>query len=88
MPPVLNMSATSPSDRHYVAECIAETIQQFEPRLERVKVTPAEGTKEFVFTIEATLVEKSAALRLRILSPYVGGGLGAKVQVVDIREQL
>ena len=88
MPAMLNMTAASPTDRQYIAECIAETIQQFEPRLERVKVTPVDDAKEFAFTIVASLVEDSSAIRLRILSPYVGGGLGAKVEVINIREEL
>ena len=88
MPPMLNLTAMSPTDRRFVAESIAEAIQQFEPRLERVKVTPIDGAKEFAFTIEAYLVEESSTLRLRILSPYVGGSLGAKVDIVNIREQL
>lgn len=86
MPSMLNMTASSPAHRQYIAECIAETIRLFEPRLERVRVIPVEDAKEFAFTIEAALVEESAAIQLRILSPYVGGGLGANVEVVSIRE--
>ena len=88
MPSMLNLTAASPNDRQYIAECIAEAIQQFEPRLERVKVTPIVGAKQFAFTIDAALIEESSTLRLRILSPEIGGGLGAKVEVVNIREEI
>lgn len=88
LPSMMNMTATSPGDRQYVAECIAGTIRQFEPKLEQVKVTPVDGAKEFAFTIEATIVEEASSIQLRILSPYVGGSLGAKVEVVSIREEL
>ena len=86
MPPLTNRVAQSVGDRQYVAQCIAETISRFEPRLENVRVTPVEGAKDFTFAIQATLVEQSSAISLRILSPYVGGGLGAKVEVVEIRD--
>lgn len=87
LPSMLNLVARSPSDRQYVAECIADAIHRFQPRLEGVKVTPIEGTSDFTFTIEATLVDDSSTINLRILSPYVGGGLGARVDVVQIRDE-
>ena len=86
LPPLLNRVAASTGDRQYIADCIADAIYRFEPRLENVKVTPVEGRSEFTFVIEATLQEESATVSLRILSPHVGGGLGAKVEVVTIRD--
>ena len=87
LPSMLNLVARSTNDRQYIAGCIADTIQRFQPRLEGVKVTPLEGTSDFTFTIEATLVDDSSTINLRILSPYVGGGLGASVEVVSIRDE-
>lgn len=86
LPSMLNLVARSPGDRQYIAECIADTIHRFQPRLEGVKVTPVESASDFAFTIEATLADDSSTINLRILSPYVGGGLGANVEVVSIRD--
>ena len=87
LPSMLNLVARSTNDRQYVAACIADTIQRFQPRLEAVKVTPVEGISEFAFTIEATLADDSSTINLRILSPHLGGGLGATVEVVSIRDE-
>ena len=78
--------ARSPGDRQYVAECIADAIHRFQPRLDGVKVTPIETTSDFAFAIEATLADDSSTINLRILSPYVGGSLGAQVDVVSVRD--
>ena len=86
LPPMLNLVAKSIGDRQYVAACIADAIQRFQPRLENVRVSPVEGARDFSFVIEATLVEASSSIQFRILSPHVGGGLGAKVDVVTIRD--
>lgn len=87
MPPMSDITSRSLPDRRRVAEYIADTIDRFEPRLEDVKVTPMEGAADFQFRIEARLVEdESSSLTLRILAPQIGGGLGAKVMVLDIRQ--
>ena len=87
MPSMTNITSRSKSERRRVAEYIADTIDRFEPRLEDVRVTPMEDTADFQFRIEARLVDdESASLTLRILAPQIGGGLGAKVMVLDIRK--
>ena len=87
MPSMSNITSRSMPDRRQVAEYIADTINRFEPRLEDVRVTPMEGAADFQFRIEARLVEdESPSLTLRILAPEIGGGLGAKVMVLDIRK--
>ena len=83
LPAVLNLVARSPGDRQYIADCIADSIQRFQPRLEDVRVTPLDSTTDFAFTIDAKLVDDATTVNLRILSPYIGGGLGAKVEVVS-----
>ena len=84
MPSLSNMIPAT--DKRTVAECIAEALQRFEPRLERVRVTPDEGGEGCSFLITATLVEEPAAVNLRIFSPYADGSLGAKVEVVRIND--
>ena len=87
MPSMSNITSRSMPHRRQVAEYIADTIDRFEPRLEDVKVTPIEDAADFQFRIEARLVEdESSSLTLRILAPQIGGGLGAKVMVLDIRK--
>lgn len=87
MPSMMNITSKSVKDRQVVAGHIADTIERFEPRLEGVKVIPVEDAADFAFRIEAQLVEsESTSLTLRVLSPLVGGGLGAKVLVVDVRK--
>lgn len=86
MPPLQNM--TPATDKRTVADCIAHALQRFEPRLERVQVTPDEGADGCSFLITATLVEEPSAASLRIFSPYTDGSLGAKVEVVRIGDAL
>ena len=87
MPPMGSITSRSARDRQLVAGYIADTIERFEPRLEDVRVVPIEDAVDFSFRIEARLVDReSSALTLRILSPFVGGGLGAKVVVLDMRK--
>lgn len=85
LPSMINLVARSPADRQYVAECIGDAIHRFQPRLEGVKVTPLEDSTDFAFTIEATLADDSSTINLRILSPCIGGGLGAEVEVIRVR---
>ena len=84
LPPLLNLTADSTDARHHVAACIAEAIGRFAPRLENVRVTAVEDVKQFAFVIEATLVQESSTIRLRVRSPNTGGALGASVDVVDV----
>ena len=86
MPSMTQITSRSMKDRQRVAGFIVETIDRFEPRLEQVRVTPIEDAVDFQFRIEAQLVESDvSSITLRILSPLVGGGLGAKVVVLDAR---
>ena len=87
LPSLLNLTADSPDARQHVAACIAETIDRFAPRLDNVRVTPVEGVREFTFVIDATLVEESSTMRVRVLSPNIGGALGARVELVDIHRE-
>ena len=48
------------------------------------RVTPVEGVREFAFVIDATLVDDDSTLRVRVLSPNIGGALGARVDMVDV----
>ena len=87
MPSMSKITSRSAPHRRQVAEYIAETIDRFEPRLEGIRVTPMEDAVDFQFRIEARLVaDESPVLTLRILAPQIGGGLGAKVMVLDIRK--
>lgn len=80
MPPLPNV--TPATDQRTIAACIADALQRFEPRLERVRVTPDDSADGCSFLITATLVEEPSAVNLRIFSPYTDGSLGAKVEVV------
>lgn len=86
LPPLLNRVARSADDRQYVAGCIADALERFQPHLENVRVTPVESAADFSFVIEATVVDESSTVTFRILSPHVGGGLGAQVEVVSLRD--
>ena len=88
MPPLSNPARASETDRLHIAECIADAIQRFEPRLERVQVTPNDDSKELSFQITASLVAESSTVRLRIFSPYAKGGFGAQIEVVQVGEDL
>ena len=68
-----------------VARYIEETLVRCEPRLSSVRVVPEEGAPDFQFQISANLVtERGTTLTLRILSPMLGGGLGAQAVVLDV----
>ena len=84
LPSMAGLNPTSEADRAYVAMCIAELLQQFEPRLAHVNVAPISNAREFAFALEGELLddEDLEPLTLRILSPRRGGGLGADVVVV------
>lgn len=84
LPSMAGLNPSSEADRIYVAAYIAEALQQFEPRLTRVNVSPISNAREFAFTLDAELVddEDMEPLMLRILSPRRGGGLGADVVVI------
>ena len=84
MPPLSNPARASETDRLYIAECIADAIRTFEPRLERVEVAPNDDSEELSFQITASLVAESSTVRLRIFSPYAKGGFGARIEVVQI----
>ena len=72
-----------------MARYITETLTRFEPRLERVRVTPIEDAVDYSFRIEAQVIEsETSSVALRILSPLVGGGLGARVVVLDVQREI
>ena len=81
-----NFSPSSEEDQQRLANQIARTIERFEPRLENVVVTPIAHDTEFRFTVDASLVRRGGgSVRLRILTPRRGGGLGADVSMVGAR---
>lgn len=83
LPGMIGMSPSSDADRNQIAAQIRDALNQFEPRLEVVNVTPIEDTADFAFTLEAYLVASDdESLKLRILSPRRGGGLGADVVIM------
>lgn len=84
LPSMAGLNPGSEADRTYVATYIAEILQQFEPRLAHVNVSPISNAREFAFTLDAELVDDDdmEPLTLRILSPRRGGGLGADVVVI------
>ena len=89
MPPMNDITSRSLRDKEQVARYITETLIRFEPRLERVRVTPIEDAVDYSFRIEAQVIEsETSSVTLRILSPLVGGGLGARVVVLDVQRQI
>lgn len=88
MPPLSNPARASEADRAHIAECIADAIQRFEPRLAQVRVTPVDDDRELSFQITASLAAASSTVRLRIFSPYAKGGLSARIEVVEIVDDL
>lgn len=88
MPPLSNPARAAQADRLHIAECIAEAIRRFEPRLERVQVRPDDAAGALSFQITASLVAEASTVRLRIFSPYAKGGLGARIEIVEIVDDL
>lgn len=87
LPDLSGLSPASSRDREHLAEYIAQALERFEPRLERVNVTPTEDTGEFVFRIDAErIVPEGEPIALRILCPRLGGGAGAEVVVIGEHE--
>ncbi len=83
-----NFSPASEDDQRRLADQITRLINRFEPRMENVVVTPIDHDTEFRFTVEASLVRRGGgAVRLRILTPRRGGGLGADVSMVGARDR-
>ena len=85
LPSLLDLTADSANARLHIAACIAEAIDRFAPRLQNVRVTPVEGAREFAFVIDATVADDSSTIQVRVLSPNIGGALGARVEVMDIQ---
>ena len=87
LPDLSGLSPASSRDRERIAEYVARAIERFEPRLERVSVTPMEDIGDFTFRIDAELVEpEGEPIALRILCPRLGGGAGAEVVVIAEHE--
>ncbi len=84
LPGIAGLAPNSEKDREEVATIITTIIERFEPRLERVQVTPIPDTVEFSFLLEAELIQTGDEMvTLRILSPRRGGALGADIAVLD-----
>jgi len=84
LPDLIGYSPCSEKDRKTVAAAIAQAINRFEPRLNRVQVTPVGTSVDFTFVLEAELSQSPGELmKLRILSPRKGGALGADVTVIE-----
>jgi len=80
------LAPTVEGHRQLVADDIARTIAEFEPRLEDVSVTPVADSNDFAFRLDARLVgDDDDSVTLRILSPRRGGGLGADIVVLGSR---
>ncbi len=83
LPSLSGISPSSERDREDVAKHVAEAIERFEPRVEQVRVIPVPGVRDFAFEIEAILAETpDGTIKLRVLAPRRGGGLGADVVVI------
>ena len=83
LPGMTGMTPSSDADCNQIAAHIRAALNQFEPRLEGVTVTPIEDSADFAFALEANLTASDdESLKLRILSPRRGGGLGADVVVM------
>ena len=86
LPDTAGLTASVEQHRQYIADEISRVLTQFEPRLDALSVTPIPDTKDFVFRLEAHLLDaEDESLTLRILSPRRGGGLGAEVLVLGSR---
>ena len=84
LPHMSQVTSRSSDSKLFVAARIAETLAQFEPRLEDVDIVPIEGTADFAFRIKARYgASVSESVSLELLSPFLGGSLGADVDVVD-----
>lgn len=83
LPGMIGLTPSSDADRSQIAAYIRDALIQFEPRLEGVTVTPIEESADFAFALEAYLTSSDdESLKLRILSPRRGGGLGADVVII------
>ena len=83
LPSFIGLSSISAEDRRRIAHAIVTAIEEYEPRLERVRVTPVMDSPGFSFRLDADLVQpEDRTVSLRILSPRTGGGLSAEVAVV------
>ena len=83
LPGIGGFSPSSDEDRQRLAKLIANTLNQFEPRLTDIRVVPEVSSGEFSFSVSAQLIEQSGrSIALRILAPRRGGGLGADVMVL------
>ncbi len=82
LPGMIGMTPHKENDRRHVAARIAEAIRQFEPMIDNVRVTPVPDTAEFTFEIDATFADsQDESVTLRIMSPRLGGALGAGVDL-------
>lgn len=88
LPHMGDVTTRSPDAKQLVASYIAQTLGLFEPRLEDVRIVPVEGAVDFSFRIEARHgPQRGQAVVLTLLSPFVGGALGAAVGVTDFPAQ-
>ena len=87
LPARSNPARATEADRLYIAECVADAIRSFEPRLEGVRVTPDDESTELSFQITASLVAEPSTVRLRLFTPCANGGLRARIEVVEIVDE-
>ena len=84
MPHMTQITSKSKENRERVAGYIATVLKSFEPRLEGVRVTSIDESVEFAFRIEARdNGETGREVALRVLTPMLGGGLGAEVVMIN-----
>lgn len=83
LPGLSSMSPQSDRDRKKVAKLMEDTLTKFEPRLEDVEVEHTGESNDFAFFLKANLVgSDDESIRLRILTPRRGGGLGAEIAII------
>ena len=84
LPSLSQITSKSALNKERVATLIRETLQRCEPRLRNVRVIPVDNSPEFDFVLEGQLTGVDGhSVSLRILSPLIGGGLGAEVVVIE-----
>ena len=78
IPPGLSPAVEAHRER--VGRLIGEAIAKFEPRLDDVRITTVDDAVEFLFELTGRITaEDRSFVRLRVLVPRRGGGLGARV---------
>ena len=83
LPGLSALSPQSDRDRKKVVKLMEDALMKFEPRLEDVEILHTGESSDFVFHMKANLVgSDDESIRLRILTPRRGGGMGAEVAII------